>query len=96
MTESDHSDTIRSVSGGDVFHFFDPSQDKWIESEVEELEEFRSSYSADRVHFSDEMVDGSRLRGSMSKSSFKDQVRDSEKKLHTGSREDCEVCGDSR
>lgn len=88
---SGHRDTIRSVSEGDRFHFYDPAMEKWIETEIDELDEYRSSYRSDTVIFDDKAIDDSDLRGTMPKSSFKDNVRNPEKKFHTGALEDCEL-----
>lgn len=90
-----HKDTIQSVSEGDEFHFYDPAMEKWIETEVENVDEYCSSYSADQVHFQDEMIDGSSLKGILSKSKFKEQIRDPGKRMHTGSLEECSLSHNS-
>lgn len=88
---SEHKDAVQSISEGDKFHFYDPSIEEWIETEIEELDEYRSSYKTDSVKFPDQDVDRKTLRGSMPKSTFKSQIRSDDKKMHMGSVQECDL-----
>ena len=88
---SDHSDTVQSLSERDKFHFYCIKDKEWVDTEIEELEEYRSAYRTDNIIFSHEAQDTWSMSDSMYKSAFKRKIRSDSEKMHMGSVEECDL-----